>query len=343
MDRCGSARLGLCPSAAAICISLLFMVIYLHCLTYTASAGTETGEFCPDCPDWSNLEGWLAQKEAYEQAQQNGPAATANSTGMSAPIVVTRRASAYPIPAVITQASSSMAGWIIVDVRSPEDYRSGHIPGARNVFWRELLNGDSLDFARAEITLRQAGINSSDPILIYGGSEEGPALVFWALSYLGQKNLSLLDGGIEAALAAGIKCETSIQLHDESNYTASPVPWLMVTEGSLGSLLNSSQVQIMDARDFIEFGKCHLTSAAIPFEVGKLLGDDNRMRDSADLADLFGRRSLDKNGTQLVYGTPGAYSLFYGLRLMGYNATLLEGDWWEQTKWAVRNVRQAGS
>jgi thiosulfate/3-mercaptopyruvate sulfurtransferase len=66
------------------------------------------------------------------------------------------------------------------------------------------------------------------------------------------------------------------------------------------------------------------------------------MRDSADLADLFGRRSLDKNGTQLVYGTPEAYNLFYGLRLMGYNATLLEGDWWEETEWAVRNVRQAG-
>jgi 3-mercaptopyruvate sulfurtransferase SseA len=106
--------------------------------------------------------------------------------------------------------------------------------------------------------------------------------------------------------------------------------------------MNRSHVQILDARDFIEFGKCHLTNAAIPFEAEKLR-DNNKMRDSADLADLFGRRGLDKNGTQLVYGTPEAYYLFYALRLMGYNPTLLEGDWWEQTKWAVRNVRQAGS
>jgi len=319
------------------------MVIYLHCLTYTASAGTETGEFCPTCPDWSNLEGWLAQKEAYERAQQNGPAATANSTSMSAVIAETERAIAYPVPAIITRADSLMSGRIIVDVRSPEDYTKEHIAGARNVFWRGLLDRGSLDPARAEIALKQAGINSSDPLLIYGGSDEGPALVFWALSYLGQKNLSLLDGGIGAALEAGIKREPSLLLQKESNYTANPVPWLLVTESSLESLLNRSHVQILDARDFIEFGKCHLTSAAIPFEAEKLRDDDNRMRDSADLADLFGRRSLDKNGTQLVYGTPEAYYLFYGLRLMGYNATLLEGDWWQETEWAVRNVRQAGS
>jgi thiosulfate/3-mercaptopyruvate sulfurtransferase len=337
MDRCGSGLLGLCPSAAAICILSLFMAIALHCLTDPASAGTETGEFCPTCPDWSNLEGWLAKKAEYDKAQQNGPLVKANSTGTSVSTAEKEMASAYPVPAIMTHAGSSMAGRIIVDVRSPEDYRKGHIPGARNVFWKDFMASDSLDPARAEISLERAGINSSDPLLIYGGSDDGPAFVFWALSYLGQKNLSLLEGGMEAELAAGVQPETSLPRQKESNYTASPVTWALVTESSLGSLLNRSHVQIMDARDFIEFGKCHLTDAAIPFEAEKLR-DNNKIRDSADLEDLFGRRGLDRNGTQLVYGTPEAYSLFYGLRLMGYNATLLEGDWWSQTKWAVRNV-----
>lgn len=343
MDRCGSGLLGLCPSAAAICILSLFMAIALHCLTDPASAGTETGEFCPTCPDWSNLEGWLAKKEAYERAQQNGPPAKANSTGTSVSIADKEPEIAYPVPSIITHAAPSMARWIIVDVRSPEDYRKGHIPGARSVFWKDFLDSDRLDPARAEISLEQAGINSSDPLLIYGGSDEGPTFVFWALSYLGQKNLSLLEGGMEAALAAGVQPEASSQLQKESNYTASPVPWILVTESSLESLLNRSHVQILDARDFIEFGKCRLTNASIPFEAKKLYDNNNMIRDSADLEDLFGRRGLDKNSTQLVYGTPEAYSLFYGLRLMGYNATLLEGDLWSQTKWAVRNVKQAGS
>lgn len=342
MDRCGSGRLGLCPSAAAFCLLSLFMAIALHCLTDLASAGTETGEFCPTCPDWSDLEGWLAKKEAYERAQQNGPLVNTNSTGTSVSSAEKETDIDYPVPAIITYAGSSLAGRIIVDVRSPEDYRRGHLAGARNVFWKDLMASDSLDSTRAEIALERAGINSSDPLLIYGGSDEGPAFVFWALSYLGQKNLSLLEGGMEAALASGVQPETFSQLHEESNYTASPVTWALVTESSLGSLLNQSHVQILDARDFIEFGRCHLTNA-IPFEAKKLRDNDDKMMDSADLEDLFGRRGLDRNGTQLIYGTPVAYSLFYGLRLMGYNATLLEGDWWSETKWAVRNVKRAGS
>ncbi|UEC41641.1 MAG: hypothetical protein METHSR3v1_2350004 [Methanothrix sp.] len=41
----------------------------------------------------------------------------------------------------------------------------------------------------------------------------------------------------------------------------------------------------------------------------------------------------------MVYGTPEAYSLFFSLRLMGYNATMLVGDWWKETRWAVSNVK----
>ena len=47
--------------------------ILLHGLVLSAPvlAGTETGEFCPTCPDWSDMDGWLAKKAAYDQEQQN--------------------------------------------------------------------------------------------------------------------------------------------------------------------------------------------------------------------------------------------------------------------------------
>ena len=54
---------------------------------------------------------------------------------------------------------------------------------------------------------------------------------------------------------------------------------------------------------------------------------------------IFSAGAWRSLGTAIVYGTPQAYSLFYSLRLMGYNATLLEGDWWKETKWAVSNVK----
>ena len=88
----------------------------------------------------------------------------------------------------------------------------------------------------------------------------------------------------------------------------------------------------------MDFGRSKLTNAAFPVDV-ELLYEDDRLSDAATLRDLFSRRDLDKNGTQLVYGTPQAYSLFYSLKLMGYNATLLEGDWWKETEWAVSEIK----
>jgi len=157
------------------------------------------------------------------------------------------------------------------------------------------------------------------------------------LSYLGHENLSKLNGGVDAAWEVGIRPTTSQSLVGESNYTVHIVPWLLVDKISLKSILDQPEVQILDARDFADYGRSRLNTS-IPFEAEKLY-DDLLIKDAATLEELLERRGLEKDGTQLVYGTPQAYSLFFGLELMGYNATLLEGDWWQKTGWAVSNVR----
>ena len=157
------------------------------------------------------------------------------------------------------------------------------------------------------------------------------------LSYLGHKNVSLLDGGVDAARGAGVSLTTNAPSPLPSNYTAHIVPWLLVTPDNLESMLELSDVRILDARDFFEYGQSRLSNESICLSQDKLY-DDSKIKDAGTLKDLFGRR-LEDSGTAIVYGTPQAYSLFYSLRLMGYNATLLEGDWWKETKWAVSNVR----
>jgi thiosulfate/3-mercaptopyruvate sulfurtransferase len=205
-----------------------------------------------------------------------------------------------------------------------------------------MQKGGILDPDLAIEALDRAGVNSSDNLLVYGGTDEGAAFAFWALSYLGQKNVSLLDGGADAAWSAGIKKDVSKTASQspspQSNYTARTVPWLLVTPVNLERLLARSDVQILDARDYSDYGMSMLTNA-ISLTAEMLYNDDSKIKDPATLNDLLGRRSLDKKGAQIVYGTPQAYRLFYGLKLMGYNATLLEGDWWMKTKWAVSSVK----
>lgn len=35
--------------------------------------------------------------------------------------------------------------WFILDIRRPEDFKSGHIPGATNIFWLDLLKPENLE------------------------------------------------------------------------------------------------------------------------------------------------------------------------------------------------------
>ena len=324
----------------------LLAALYINLIIGIALAGTETGEFCPTCPDWTDLDGWLAKKEAYEKAQGIGQpvgsqSGQTNSNAVASP-KVDPSANGYPVNELLTRASLIKKDQVILDVRDPQDYQSGHIPGARSLYWKDMQKGGILDPDLAIEAMERAGVNSSDIMLVYGGSDEGAAFAFWALSYLGQKNVSLLDGGADAAWSAGIKKDVSKTASQspspQSNFAARTVPWLLVTPANLDHLLARSDVQILDARDYSDYGMSMITNA-ISLSAEMLYNDDSKIKASTTLNDLLSRRSLDEKGVQIVYGTPQAYRLFYSLKLMGYNATLLEGDWWMKTKWAVSSVK----
>lgn len=324
-------------------IASLLAALYLNLVLGMALAGTETGEFCPTCPDWTDLDGWLAQKEAYEKAQgigqpkgqpngQSNGEATSNS---AATAKADPPKKGYALPDLITSPASIKSDQVILDVRSEPDYISGHIPGARSLYWKDLQTDGVLDPSRAKEALGHAGVNESDRLLVYGDSGEGAAFVFWALCYLGHRDVSLIDGGRDAARDAGVALTTNAPSPTLTNYTIHIVHWLLVTPEDLESKLRQADIGIVDARDFSEYGRNRI-ERSLSLSPDKIY-EDSMIKDAGTLEDLFGRR-LDESGTAIVYGTPQAYSLFYSLRLMGYNATLLEGDWWKESEWAVSNV-----
>jgi thiosulfate/3-mercaptopyruvate sulfurtransferase len=326
-------------AAGLTLILSLLVAISLIFSANTALAGTETGEFCPTCPDWSNLDGWLAKKDAYErqqmEAMQGGPQ-VASSAPLQPKVVAPPKS--YPAQELLTSAAAIDDKSVILDVRSAEEYQNGHILGARNLFWKDMQKDGLLDATSAQAVLRKAGVNNTDHILISGGSDEGAFFTFWALSYLGHENVSLIDGGAQAAWKAGQMPVTVVPLFPESNYTSHIARSLLVSADDLESLFNQSDIEILDARDFVDYGKSKLTNSSIPLTADKLY-EDSKIKDAKTLEDMLNRRDLNSKGTQLIYGTPQAYSLFFGLKLMGYNATLLEGDWWQRSKWAVSNIR----
>ena len=104
-------------------------------------------------------------------------------------------------------AASKLGDYEILDARSPGRYRgeepepreglrSGHIPGSKNVYYRDLLNADGTmkeaDGLRA--VLSAAGVDMSRPVITTCGSGVTAAIINLALERIGKTDLALYDG-----------------------------------------------------------------------------------------------------------------------------------------------------
>lgn len=97
---------------------------------------------------------------------------------------------------------------VIVDIRKVEDYKTGHIPGAVNVFfntWAVMKAG-----LRNEIPplddladiIGSAGISPDSLVVVVGDADlppnrSGITRVAWTLRYTGIENVAILDGGYD--------------------------------------------------------------------------------------------------------------------------------------------------
>ena len=74
--------------------------------------------------------------------------------------------------------------------------RSGHIPHARNVPWRELVDGNGRLRSPSEIAdaFRGAGVDIEQPIITSCGSGVSAAILLLGLEQLGKYDAQLYDG-----------------------------------------------------------------------------------------------------------------------------------------------------
>ncbi|HOT06617.1 MAG: putative thiosulfate sulfurtransferase [Methanosaeta sp. PtaB.Bin039] len=312
-------------------IRLLLLAAMAAFLLPAIQAGTEDGSFCPTCPDWTNLDGWMRQKEAQSQSEMQKMSGTQGAISNQKITVQGDQRSApdYDLHWLLTDPAN--ASGRLIDARSAQDFASGHAAGACNIYWQSVRSGGRLNQTALVQALRDAGISTDQPVVVYGHGDDASYL-FWALQYLGSQHVSRLDGGWQAWKDAGMPVTTAVEEWQPSGYVPIPNPHLSAT----ASMIGETGLLAIDARSsFADFGRAHLPRAIqIPAE--KIL-DDGMLRSPAELKELFFGRGLEKDKTVLVYGMPEAATLYYALRLAGYNATLLDGDWWSDH--SVSNIR----
>ncbi|MCC6007624.1 MAG: 3-mercaptopyruvate sulfurtransferase [Rhodobacteraceae bacterium] len=121
---------------------------------------------------------------------------------------ITVQRQAHLVRDVTQVAAASKLGLAeIVDSRSPARFRgeepeprpglrAGHIPGARNLHYRELVNEDGTMKAPDELraAFEAAGVNLSRPVITTCGSGVSAAILSLALERIGHRDHALYDG-----------------------------------------------------------------------------------------------------------------------------------------------------
>ncbi|MEA3444908.1 MAG: sulfurtransferase [Bacteroidota bacterium] len=93
---------------------------------------------------------------------------------------------------------------VIVACVKPADYKKVHIPNSVNIYHKDLCNNEpikSIIKSPDELAkiFGKAGIDNSKSVILYdAGSYKYAGRIYWAMKYLGIKDVKILNGNIDA-------------------------------------------------------------------------------------------------------------------------------------------------
>ena len=154
-------------------------------------------------------------------------------------------------------ANALARGAIVWDVRPPEAYRNGHIPGAVNIgdpmrVLRHPNTEELIELSRIEQILGEAGIDPAREIVVYATRGSAAAyFVKYAIGYLGGEKAMVFHDGIDGWRQDGRPLETTDTRLPAIALKITPNTAMTVSTREM--LERMKDVQILDVRTPGEF------------------------------------------------------------------------------------------
>lgn len=230
-------------------------------------------------------------------------------------------------------------------------YLRAHIPGAVYFDIDKIADPDSTlphTFPPAHVFsahVRKLGLGDGHRLVIY--DQNGffaAARVWWMFRTMGVTDIMVLDGGLQAWIAAGGQFENLPPHTTERHFTPRLRADLLKTTPQIHAALASSAIQIIDARPAGRFTgqapepRKDLPSGHIPgsFNLpgGQLLTQTGHMKSAAELATLFKAAGIDVTAPVITTCGSGVTAAVTALALatLGNDlAGVYDGSW---TEWA---------
>jgi thiosulfate/3-mercaptopyruvate sulfurtransferase len=257
--------------------------------------------------------------------------------------VLLAQAREYRNPRVLIGTSElasvlSSADVRILDVRSPEEYRQGHLPGAVNLpapTTEDLganRQGMPMPSDGAQRLFRMAGVSATSRVVLYDDQgQRFAARVFYVLELFGHPRVQVLNGGFRKWQSEGRPVMTDTPSVAPGDFTSNPNSALIATSQWVAAHLK--EVKLVDARSPAEYAGGHIPGAAnIEWTRTIEPGESKILRSAEQLEALFAAAQVSRQQEVVTYCQMGmrAAEVYFVLRLMGYpRVRVYDGSWEE--------------
>lgn len=234
---------------------------------------------------------------------------------------------------------------VIIDLRPAEEYSFGHIPNAINIpmnsFHRYINNVK--DFVITPINFQtltsENGIKPDQHLVFYSGLKLlDSARAFWIFDFYGHQKLSVLDGGFPAWVDDNHQISNQPNVLPKSNYTVSIRSNKLASKFNVQTASILKNQQIIDARPAEEFAGIktkgeragHIpNSVNLPWSSLVQQGDTyHSLLPKSELQSVV-NSVFDESKPTILYCNGGKESslVYFGLRMLGYEAAVYDGSW----------------
>jgi thiosulfate/3-mercaptopyruvate sulfurtransferase len=234
----------------------------------------------------------------------------------------------------LSQLLDAKAPPLVLDLRPPDAYAAGHVPGAHHLdLWGvSLVDTDPAPLTAfmwmIEHVLAVHGVDASTPVVVYDDqSGVRAARAFWFLEYFGHPAVRMLDGGFGAWTRAGLPVTRDASPARTTEWTGSREEKTLATWRDVHAALDRRDAVIVDARSDGEY--CGTTvrakrGGAIPgavhIEWTRNLTPAGDFKPAAELRTMYEGAGVTPDREVITYcqgGYRAAHS-YVALRLLGY-------------------------
>jgi thiosulfate/3-mercaptopyruvate sulfurtransferase len=241
----------------------------------------------------------------------------------------------------------------IVDLRDPEQYALGHIPGAVNLARKDIRNYETpptflypTEHFEKQMELR--GISNDTRIVAYDDWGYDQTWLWWMLRYYGHNNMAVLNGGWTKWTVENLPTFPETPKVTPARFKATVQPKWLVTADEVMGAIGKPGVRVIDARTPGEYDGSakakygserggHIPSATWLFWEELTDPATMTLRSADEIKKLVDDRKLLRSEKIISYCQAGMRSSFdlFALHLIGYdNLALYHGSWaeWDKRK-----------